>query len=99
MTLLANEKVRVRILGKEYEIDPGGLTPLEASHLAGYVDQKMREISDKLRLVDTQKIAVLAALNIAYELTARRHAEGAALRPDDEGKIKDMLSLLAKSLR
>ena len=36
--------------------------------LAAYVDKKMREIADACKTVDGQKVAVLAALNIADEL-------------------------------
>ncbi|MFN8008010.1 MAG: cell division protein ZapA [Terriglobia bacterium] len=36
--------------------------------LAAYVDRKMREIADVCKTVDGQKVAVLAALNIADEL-------------------------------
>lgn len=36
--------------------------------LAAYVDKKMREIADVCKTVDGQKVAVLAALNIADEL-------------------------------
>ena len=48
-------------------MDPGGLTPLEVQSLAGFVDERMREISSEFNLVDTQKIAVLAAINIALD--------------------------------
>lgn len=93
-----NENIRVKIFGKEYEMDPGGLTPLEASQLASYVDQKMREISEKLRIVDTQKVAVLAALNIAFELSQQPVPEQ-SLSPAEENKIKGMLAELDKSLQ
>ena len=97
MNSLSNNTLRVRIFGKEYELDPGNLTPLEASHLASYVDQKMREIAEKLGVVDTQKIAVLAALNIAFELTAQRPAQETLSR-GDEAKIKGMLASMDKAL-
>jgi cell division protein ZapA (FtsZ GTPase activity inhibitor) len=60
MNPLVKEKTRVNIFGKQYELDPGSLTPLEANQLAAYVDAKMKEISDKLGLVDTQKIACVS---------------------------------------
>ncbi len=40
--------------------------------LAAYVDTKMREVADATRTVDSLKVAVLAALNIADELFALR---------------------------
>jgi len=69
MMNVVSDRISVKIYGKNYELDPGGLTPLEASRLATYVDEKMHEISTKLRIVDTGKVAVLTALNIALELS------------------------------
>lgn len=98
---MMNEKIRVKIFGKEYEMDAGGLTPLEASQLANYVDEKMREISENFRIVDTQKLAVLTALNIAYELTQQqstREMEN-ALTQGEENKIQSMIATLDKALK
>ena len=98
MNPLMSEKVRVKIYGKEYEMDPGHLTPLEASQLASYVDMKMKEIAEKLNMVDTQKIAVLAALNIAFEL-AQKARPATSLTDKDEVRIESMISSLDKSLK
>jgi len=62
------EKTRVVIFNREYEIDASSLTPLEASAIANYVNEKMVEIYEQTKIVDTSKLAVLAALNIADEL-------------------------------
>ena len=97
MNPLTSEKIRVKILGKEYELDPGRLTALEASQLATYVDDKMKEISEKLKIVDTQKIAVLAALNIAFELGSKKGQSEISLQ--DENKIQMALDQLEKVLR
>ncbi|MGH9706407.1 MAG: cell division protein ZapA, partial [Candidatus Acidiferrales bacterium] len=44
--------------------------------LAAYVDSKMRTVAESTHLVDTVKVAVLAALNIADEMfTARARQE------------------------
>lgn len=96
MNPLVREKIRVNIFGKDYELDPGSLTPLEASQLAAFVDQKMREIAEKLRLVDTQKIAVLAALNIAFELGSKKNAPD--LSPQDENRLRGLLESLESAL-
>lgn len=97
MKPLISDKVRVSIFGREYEMDAGGLTPLEASQLASYVDQKMREIADNLHIVDTQKIAVLAALNIAFELGQRNDEN--AISEEDEVRIGGMVQTLEKALK
>jgi cell division protein ZapA len=41
-------------------------------NLADYVDGKMREVANATRTVDSLKVAVLAALNIADELYSLR---------------------------
>ena len=67
MKNMLSERVRVQIFGREYEMDPGGLTPLEVQSLAAFVDERMREIADDFSIVDTQKVAVLAVINIALD--------------------------------
>lgn len=55
-----DQKYRIRVKGEEDEQYIGRLT--------SFIDQKMREVAVKSKSVDTVKIAVLAALNIADEL-------------------------------
>jgi len=43
--------------------------------LADYVDTKMREVADATRTVDSLKVAVLAALNIADEMFTLRERQ------------------------
>jgi len=59
--------VRVEIFGQMYAIR-GELDEAYVQKLAAYVDEKMRAIADATATVDTQKLAVLAALAIADEL-------------------------------
>ena len=59
--------VKVQILGQTYAIR-GDLDERYVQKLAKYVDEKMHEIADVTKTVDTQKVAVLAALAIADEL-------------------------------
>lgn len=59
--------VKVQIFGQWYAIQ-GELDGKYVQKLAKYVDDKMHEIADVTKTVDTQKVAVLAALAIADEL-------------------------------
>jgi cell division protein ZapA len=59
--------VKVQIFGQMYAIR-GELDEAYVQKLAAYVDEKMRAIADATATVDTQKLAVLAALAIADEL-------------------------------
>lgn len=82
------EKIRILIYNREYEIDAGSLTPLEASALAQYVTDKMKEIETQTKIVDTSRLAVLAALNITDELfrlkASRSHVNGSLDKKTDE---------------
>jgi cell division protein ZapA len=97
MKNILSDRVRVQIFGREYEMDPGGLTPLEVQSLAGFVDERMREISSELGLVDTQKIAVLAAINIALDYLQLRE-KGNSKGQDITARLEEMEKALSKAL-
>jgi cell division protein ZapA len=58
--------IHVEIFGQTYAVR-GGADSRYIEELAAYVDGQMREVSRVGGAVDTLKIAVLAALNIADE--------------------------------
>ena len=64
---MIQEKIKVEILGRTYEIEIEGLTEIEANSLASLVGEKMMEIGQETRVVDTSRLAVIAALNFADE--------------------------------
>jgi cell division protein ZapA len=59
--------VKAQIFGQMYTIQ-GELDEAYVHKLADYVDEKMRAVASATATVDTQKVAVLAALAIADEL-------------------------------
>ncbi|TBR12871.1 MAG: cell division protein ZapA [Lysobacter sp.] len=64
----STEPVNVRLLDREYTV---GCTPEQRDGLlaaARLLDNKMREIRGTNRMAAVDRIAVLAALNIAHEL-------------------------------
>lgn len=61
----SNGSVRVEIYDQTYQLR--GSDPEYISQLADYVDTKMRLISQQASTVDSLRVAVLAALNIADE--------------------------------
>ena len=67
--------VKVQIFGQSYAIR-GELDEEYVQKLAAFVDEKMRAIADTTATVDTQKLAVLAALAIADELHSTRKERG-----------------------
>lgn len=62
-----SNSVKVQIFGQIYAIR-GDLDERYVQKLAAYVDEKMGAIADVTATIDTQKVAVLAALAIADEL-------------------------------
>ena len=60
-----NGSVRVEIYDQTYQLR--GTDPEYIGELAGYVDNKMRVIAQQASTVDSLRVAVLAALNIADE--------------------------------
>jgi cell division protein ZapA len=67
--------VKVQIFGQVYAIR-GELDEAYVHKLAAYVDEKMRAIANATATVDTQKLAVLAALAIADELHSTQKERG-----------------------
>jgi cell division protein ZapA len=70
-----SQSIKVDIYGQVYPIN-AELEEAYVRKIAAYVDEKMRLISDAARTVDTQKVAVLAALAIADELHRLREERG-----------------------
>jgi cell division protein ZapA len=67
--------VKVQIFGQTYTIH-GELDAAYVQKLAAYVDEKMQAIADATTMIDTQKVAVLAALAIADELHSTQRDRG-----------------------
>jgi cell division protein ZapA len=86
--------VHVEIFGQTYAVRAGG-EPNFVEELAAQVDAQMREVSKQSGAVDTVRIAVLAALNIAAELRDARARIDAA---DDKVRLRaEMLARVLSS--
>ena len=81
--------VTVRILDKEYFV---GCPPDERNDLlesAEYLNKKMREIRDTGKVVGADRIAVMAALNMANELL-RLRKQDQEIQGAVSGRVKNM---------
>jgi cell division protein ZapA len=89
--------VKVQIFGQTYVVR-GDLEEAYVQKLAAFVDEKMRAIADATSTVDTQKLAVLAALAIADELHSAREE-----RTDREELLREQaercLTLVERALK
>ena len=76
--------VQVEIFGQTYSVKSGG-DAAYVQKLAAFVDEEMKDVSRASGAVDSLKVAVLAALNLADECFRLRqegedkHAGGASL--------------------
>ncbi len=72
-----NNSVRVEIYDQAYNLR--GSDPQYIFKLAEFVDTKMRAVAEQTQTVDSLRLAVLAALNIADEyMVLKRKYEGLA---------------------
>lgn len=89
--------VKVQIFGQTYSIR-GDLDEKYVLRLAKFVDEKMHTIADATGTVDTQKLAVLAALAIADELQSMQRE-----RSDEEELLREQaercLTLVERALK
>ena len=71
-----NASVRVEIFDQAYNLR--GSDPEYILKLAEYVDAKMRAVAEATNTIDTARLAVLAALNIAdeFHLLKRKQESG-----------------------
>ncbi len=93
------QPVSVQILDKEYRIS---CPPQERGNLenaARYLDGRMREIRNGGRAIGAERIAVLAALNIAYELLQLRASSEAPEDDDTRTRVREMLDKIERALQ
>jgi cell division protein ZapA len=98
----SSEAVSVRILDREYTV---GVAPEERDSLAAaarLLDQKMREVRGANRMAAVDRVAVLAALNLAHELQQLRDERGGNEREvaraldDLQRKLDDALAACSR---
>ncbi len=65
--MMEKGSVKVNILGIDYALKSDS-DPAYLHELAGYVDQKMRQLGEGTKVNSQLKIAILTALNITDEL-------------------------------
>lgn len=94
----------ITLLGKEYRV---ACPPEEHDGLlaaVAYVDEKMHDIAEKTKSNISERIAVMAALNIAHEHLSgalgadENHAAGGAETALDIGTVKRRISLMEAKL-
>lgn len=96
---MANDPQRIRVVIYDQEYFMRGDLNLEyIQKLADYVDAKMRTIAERTRTVDTLRVAMLAALNVAdeYHQLKARYEEAAQEMDQKVGKYTNVLDEILK---
>jgi cell division protein ZapA len=91
------QSIRVVIYDQEYFMR-GDLNQEYIQKLAQYLDGKMRSIAERTRTVDTLRVAILAALNVAdeYHQLKARYEETAQQMDQKVGEYTDALDEILK---
>ena len=91
------EPVTVRIVDREYRVmcTPEQRRTLMESAL--FLDQQMREIRDSGKISSMDKIAVMAALNLAEEVLKLRH-QMHERRDQVDARVRDLADRLDRAL-
>ena len=92
MAKKSSVSTEIEVFGVVYPVR-GDKDPEYLQELAALVDGKMREISRQVQTVDTGKIAVLTALNLADELVQSRERQDGGW-----GNVQETVTALAEDL-
>jgi cell division protein ZapA len=91
-------RVNIRILEKEYQVSCPADERTALLDSAELLNARMREIRDSGRVVGLERIAVMAALNIANELI-RSKDRGEGLETKAKAKVKAMRERVESALQ
>ncbi len=92
---MEKNRVNVTIFGKDYSL----VSEVDTDYIrkaAGYLDSKMREVSENYPNIPEARVAVLAALNIADELFRCRDI--IEKFSDDEQRLGELARKLSEIL-
>lgn len=90
---MSNETVSVRLLDRDYLVACSAAERPQLLAAAQFLDAKLRDVKNAARSAATDRIAVLAALNLAHELLQLR-----AAAQSEGGSLGAQLALLRSKL-
>lgn len=88
--------MKIQIYDQSYNVNADGNEEY-LTELAAYVDGKMRSIAESTHMVDSLKVAVLAALNIADETFTMRKRQQETEGPLRQ-RVENCVSMVEKAL-
>jgi cell division protein ZapA len=87
----------VQIMGHEYPVEANPGEELYVNRLAQFVQERMTELKEESKIIDSYKLAVMAAMNIADELFRLQETKGSSSKAL-ESKTDALLQLLDQAL-
>jgi cell division protein ZapA len=94
---MATVRATVEIFGQKLGLRADG-DETRLQELARFVDERMREVANRSSSVDTVKIAVLTALNIADELYEERETDQDARQQKLEKQAERLVLRLEEAM-
>ena len=91
--MTTSKTINVTIMGREFRVACPDDEREELLQSVSYLDKKMREIRDGGKVIGSERVAIMAALNIAHELLTTRIKGGF-----DMGEFKRRIDRMQESL-
>lgn len=92
------EQIDVKILDRDYRLTVSGDTKPQLIEAVQMVDEKMRAIREAGRISGVDRIAVMAALQLAHELLGAQSPAAGTPKAEILGKIRKMREELDSEL-
>ncbi len=91
--------VTVKILDKDYQVACPEEQEVALVSSAKYLDKQMRSIRETGKVIGLERIAVMAALNISYELLqGAEGGDGKSAEPPEPGAVESLSRKLDDAL-
>jgi cell division protein ZapA len=91
--MTTSKTINVTIMGREFCVACPDDEREELLQSVSYLDKKMREIRDSGKVIGSERVAIMAALNITHELLTTRIRGGF-----DMGEFKRRIDRMQESL-
>lgn len=82
--------VTIRLLDKDYQVACPPEERVALLESARYLDEKMREIRDSRKMIGSERVAVMAALNITHDLLQSGSADGSGNSAAVDNKLRQL---------
>ena len=91
--MTTGKTINVTIMGREFRVACPDDEREELLQSVSYLDKRMREIRDSGKVIGSERVAIMAALNITHELLTTRIRGGF-----DMGEFKRRIDRMQESL-